>query len=194
MQVQNKTRKGQERAEEILDAATEILVSVGHSGFSMRGVADHLCTRLSNVQYYFKSPGDLVHALFDRTIQRAIQTFEARSAEDGIKDAVNFVLDEYKSKEANLVFWELWALAARSNDINEVLKHFYGQYRIYIQDILQRSNPDLTLAVCKRRAIIIISLLEGLSLFLGTGDRIDVSRTRLDKEIIDAVRCIAMQG
>ena len=60
--------RGQARREQILSAATDLLLEEGHAGFSVRGVAARAGVALSHVQYYFPETAQIVAALLDRFI------------------------------------------------------------------------------------------------------------------------------
>ncbi len=176
---------------EILDAATQILVEDGYGRFSMRRVAEMLGLRISNVQYYFNGHGELLSALFDRSLQESVSAFDARQGQDTMEDAVSFVLEGQLHLDYCLMFWELWALAARDPDIDDVFKSYYAHYQNSIEQMLALRNPGLSTSVKKRRAIIVMSLFEGLSLFRGVEGRMDMPQRQFDKEIMKTVLQIA---
>jgi AcrR family transcriptional regulator len=186
-----KSAKGKKRAEEILDAATQILVEEGYGGFSMRRVAETLSIRLSNVQYYFGGPGELLSALFDRALERSITAFKSRPAQGSLEDLIRFILDEQQPQEYCLMFWELWALAARDEEINAVMARYYAQYQKQIEYVLSKAVPGLAPGARRRRAVLIMSLMEGLSLFRGVEGRLDIPARQLDKDVVEAVIRIA---
>ena len=64
------SQRGQARRDQILEAATGLLLEQGHAGFSARGVADRAGLRLSHVQYYYPTPADIIGALLDLFIER----------------------------------------------------------------------------------------------------------------------------
>src|SRR5687768_1274135 len=59
----NPRPKGQTRETEILAAARELLAGEIGEQFTLRNVADQVGMRLSHLQYYFATKGDLVRAL-----------------------------------------------------------------------------------------------------------------------------------
>lgn len=72
------TEKGATRREEILAAATALLLEQGYAGFSARGVAARAGLRLSHVQYYFASPAAILAELLDRFVRRYGEEIMAR--------------------------------------------------------------------------------------------------------------------
>lgn len=191
MQNKAKSPKGQRRIGDILDAATDILVNEGYGSFSMRRVADRLGLRLSSIQYYFNGPGDLLCALFDRSLQRSLEKLRDAPDPENLASSVEFVLNEQLSLDYCLMFWELWPQAARDSDVNAVFNHFYAEYKSHIESVLQTTHPKLQGAARRRRATIIMGLLEGLSLFRGVEGRLDGSRRHFDADVIKAVVAIA---
>ena len=74
------TEKGANRCEEILEAASALLLEEGYAGFSARGVAARAGLRLSHVQYYFASPAAILAELLERFVRRYGEEIMARFA------------------------------------------------------------------------------------------------------------------
>ncbi len=185
-----KSKKGQKRSEEILDAATGLLNEEGFYGFSMRRVADRLEIRLSNVQYYFQTPAELVKALFNRALDLSIETFSESAGSETLEGLVAFVLEEQEDTAYCLLFWEMWAMSGRDSEFHEVMSVFYERYIALVERVVSQTNSCLKGAELRRRAVIITSLFEGLSLLRRDEGVLFKSKARLDKSVVDAVNAI----
>lgn len=183
--------KGRWRREAILEAAEEILIGEGYAGFSMRKVADQLDIRLSNVQYYFSSPDAVIDALFNRALNNAREELEAGA--DDLQSLVRVALDGQGSAHSCRLFWELWALSARDSGIAGAVNRFYAAYRDAIEERIKALNPALKAAVRRRRAILIMSLIEGLSLFRGHGRELAGTGAALDRDVLEMALSLASQ-
>ena len=179
--------KGRQRREQILDAATAILVEEGYAGFSARKIADRLGIRLSNVQYYFATPHDLLAALFEREMTRARQAFETAGSRD-LETLIDMLLDGQDDAGYCRLFWELWALSARDPATADIMARFYDGYRQAIEDLIAEAAPDMPPARRHHRAILLMSMIEGLSLFRGQGRNAGVGDKALREELLALVQ------
>src|SRR5690606_34972483 len=155
--------KGRRRHEEILDTAISPLIEEGYGAFSMRKIADRMGIRVSLVQYYFPSRGELLRALFERSLQRSIDRFAATADGRTLKAMTTFVLNHQLAPEESRLFWELWALSAHDEAAAEAKERFYRGYRHEIGKVIAPLRPDLPEDEIARRATIITVLLEGAS-------------------------------
>lgn len=183
--------KGQARAALILNMAEAILIEEGYSAFSTRKIAERLGMRLSNVQYYFASRGDIMQALLARSLRQSTAAMKASVHDGGMEDAVAFVLKDQLSMQSCRLFWELWALSARDKDAAKAMKDFYRTYQRLVGALVGTLRPDLNKSEVASRATVITGLLEGISLFRGHGRSGKVGRATLDVEVFRAVRLIA---
>ena len=121
--------KGQARREQILAAATDVLLEEGYAGFSMRGVAARAGVGLSHVQYYFPEPALIVAALLDRFISQyagAVMS-EFRSSSGPVRArlvaALEFLLNDDAYRNACSIFMlEVASLAARDPQVSEAVE------------------------------------------------------------------------
>lgn len=167
--------KGQRRSEEILDAATRILIEDGYAQLSTRKIAAAAGIRPGNLQYYYRTKQDVVRALLERYLARSLQAIEARVAATAgtpaaaLRVALDGILADQQS-DACQFFWEVWALAARDATVARAARGFYERYRHGVAAALRAVNPRLAPATARRRATMVVALLEGLTVFrLGAG-------------------------
>jgi AcrR family transcriptional regulator len=165
--------RGRHRADEILRAARAVLVEEGYAAMTTRKIAERVRIRQSNVQYYFPTKADLVRALFQaavaqdsgaraRRMRRATTTPRQR-----LIGSLDQFLRSHHSLEQQRFLRDLWALSAHDPDVAEVMNTFYREWIDLVARTLLAINPKLGRGRARRRALLIISVVDGLSLFHG---------------------------
>lgn len=192
--------KGQHRAEEILLAARAVLVEEGYPALTTRKVAQRVGIRQSNVQYYFPAKADLVRALFETAIASNLQAL-TRKMESGRmtpKRRLVWTLDRFLASHADIeeqVFLrELWALSAHDPDVADVMNRFYERWVDAATESILKVNPEMDLRKAQRRALIIISMVDGLSLFHGAAGINHPAVRGIEKEVREVVLALAGGG
>lgn len=165
------TEKGATRREEILAAATALLLEQGYAGFSARGVAARAGLRLSHVQYYFASPAAILAELLDRFVRRYGEEIMARfgaakgTGEQRLHRALDFLLnDEAYRRDCGIFMIEVAGFAARDKVIAAALTRYYDIYFALFSDIAKTLNPALAPRERARRARQCVALIEGMSI------------------------------
>jgi AcrR family transcriptional regulator len=192
--------KGRERREAILDAATAILVHDGYAHLSTRKIAARAAMRPGNLQYYYRSKQDVVRAVLERYLERAVESVETRigAADDGtptsrLHSALDGVLADQISAESCRFFWELWALAAHDAAVAEAMREFYARYWRRVVALLLATNPDLGRPRAERRAALLIAMFEGLTLFRSRRPPYALPLPALEKELRALVEHLALE-
>lgn len=165
------TSRGAARREDILKAASNVLLERGYAEFSARAVAAKAGLRLSHVQYYFASPNDIVVELLDRFIRDYGDAVLARfktakgTPEMRLLKALEFLLnDEAYRNACGLFMLEVSGLAARNDAVAAAVAHYYAIYLEALDDMLRLINPDLPPSERRRRARHCLALIEGMSM------------------------------
>jgi len=185
--------KGQHRAGEILIAARAVLVEEGYPAFTARKVAQRLQIRQSNVQYYFPTKADLVRALFERAMQESSKAFALQTAGRKLSPSrrilwsVDQFLQSHHSLEEQVFLRELWALSAHDPDVAEAMNGFYARLIDLVTRSLLALNPKLGRRKAQRRALIVVSLIDGLSIFHGAVGLEHPAVDGIEKEVRDVV-------
>jgi AcrR family transcriptional regulator len=171
------TARGQARREQILKAASDLLVAEGYAGFSARGVAARAGTTLSHVQYYFATPADIVAELLDRfVVQYSAEVQTHYNAGGGrpvvrLTRALEFLLnDEAYRRDCGVFMLEVAGFASRDRAIATALKRYYDVYLKALAAIVGELNPALSGVQRAARARQALALIEGMSMtrpFLG---------------------------
>jgi AcrR family transcriptional regulator len=192
--------KGQHRAEEILSAARSVLVEEGYAALSTRKVAQRVGIRQSNVQYYFPAKTDLVRALFERSTATNMEQLSRRMAQRRMtpKQRLTWTIDlflrSHQSLDQQVFLRELWALAAHDSEVAAVMNGFYERWVDLATENLLEINPKLGLRRAQRRALLIVSLVDGLSLFHGAAG-IDHAAVRgIEREVRELVARLVLEA
>ncbi len=169
----NKESKGQQRARQILAVAREVLVKEGAATFSLRKVAQEAGIPLGNLQYYYPTKIELVKALFESSTEDSLALIQSNAELQALEPlarllkTVEHFLEIHQEKAQQIFLRELWALAAHDDDIAAVMNSFYGRWVDLVSETVLSINPNMDKAKAQRRALLIISLVDGLSLFHG---------------------------
>jgi AcrR family transcriptional regulator len=189
--------KGQHRAQEILRAARAVLVDEGYSALTTRKVAERVGIRQSNVQYYYPAKVDLVRALFEEAVAQSAQALARRMAEGRMSPRQRLVwtLDHFlraqESREEQIFLREMWALAAHDTDVADVMNVFYRRWIDLAAANLLQVNPALGPRRAQRRALLVVSLVDGLSLFRGAAGVDHAAVKGIESEVRAAVLALA---
>ncbi len=172
----------------ILEVTREILTNPEAGELSMRNVASRAGLHLANVQYYFKTRDDLVHALIKDTGEQYQQAYEellTHTADDPVerfRAIVRFNLEDGFKAETRALFIEFWALM---NELDEHSGRLLGElYAINIRQLgeaLSAVYPLEPPEEISRRTTLIAALTEGLMVVRGAHS----TRTLEGKKLID---------
>lgn len=184
--------KGAAKRNEILAAARTVLIEEGNMALTARRVARELNVSLSHVQYYFPDRNEMIKAILEDHLSDA-QDRIARSSEtmNPWTATVKIVLKDQRSRESCRIFWELWAVTGRDDNVSHLLNDFHLEYISALSPYVQEMNKALKPEQVRVRAVLIASMLEGLSLFRGYGRKPPVPFSQLDPSIVTAIEAIA---
>ena len=167
-------RKGEKKREEVLDYAVQILVETGYAGLSYRKVAETAGITVGNLQFYFPTRADLIEAMLKREMARYDAELDevgdpeaSANGEATLLNTIDYLLKDQTSQSSCVIFWELWALAAHDVTAANIMNTYYQTYLNTLAALVRRARPGLTAAKANRCAFLIISLIEGASLFRG---------------------------
>lgn len=188
------TEKGATRREEILEAASALLLAEGYAGFSARGVATRAGLRLSHVQYYFASPAAILAELLERFVRRYGVEIMARfgaakgTGEQRLYRALDFLLnDEAYRRDCGIFMIEVAGLASRDPAIADALSRYYEIYFELFDGMAKELAPSLSPRERARRARQCVALIEGMSMtrpHMGEGGGIDFSSREATRAIM----------
>ena len=164
------TPRGQVRREQILAAASALLLDAGYAGFSVRGVAARAGVALSHVQYYFPDPADIIAALLERFVAQysdeVMTRFRTGNEAAGLRleRGLEWLLnDEAYRRDCTVFMLEVASAASRNVKIANALARYYAAYLEAMAMIIWELNPKLSRGRRRQRAAQCIALIEGIA-------------------------------
>lgn len=169
------SRTGQATVKRIIRAARQLLITRGHAEFSMRNVAAKAGLHLANVQYYFPRRSDLVHALLIDTGERYRATFASCLAAappdpvERFRAIMRWNLQDIATRATQRFFIQLWTLLmAVDRHSGRLLDECYATDITLLSERIAEMQPGLPATEVRRRATLIASLIEGLTVVRGS--------------------------
>lgn len=184
------TGRGLQRAEEILLAARDIMLEEGYAGMTMRGVAARIGVSLSTVQHYYKNLEVLVEALlawqiasFGNGIATAIAAVADRDQQERLEAVLDYILVECRNPAVCGIFAEAWALGKRLPFAMRLMEQVEERERKQFYKLIHGLNPAIDRVEYRRRAAMIVMLLNGLMLQFPPQGTAALSRKQLESAV-----------
>ncbi|MCF6214855.1 MAG: TetR/AcrR family transcriptional regulator [Emcibacter sp.] len=166
-------KKGQLRVAEIIEIASKSLIEDGYSEFTIRKIAAKAKMKHGNLQYYFATKQDLIIAILRDEFQHYQSALQKKisntrySAKQKLIFTIDYILRDQEKQHCCVMFWELWALSSHEPEIAQIMDDFYQIYLGEIVNLVTENNPSLKKQKAMKIALLIVSMIEGLSLFRG---------------------------
>ncbi len=165
------------RAEAIVVDAIQLITEEGYGEFSLRKVATRNGIKLASLQYHFKTKEVLLNAVLDQVLREYEERFTQGDAElyasiapeQLLEFTIDFVLEDAQRVESSNFFFQLWAMSCHEPSAAKIQEKIYAIYRKTFSELIQMLNPALSAAERNIRSILIISMLDGLMLFISKG-------------------------
>lgn len=184
------TGRGLQRAQEILLAARDIMLAEGFAGLTMRGVAARINVSLSTVQHYYKNQEVLVEALLGYLIDRlgdgiaaAIAAMADRDQQERLEAVLDYLLGVCRDPEVCGIFVEAWALGKRLPFAMRLMERVEERERKQFYQLIVGLNPAISRAEYRRRAAMIVMLVNGLMLQFPPQGTPTLSRKQLESAV-----------
>lgn len=184
------TGRGLQRAQEILLAARDIMLEEGFAGLTMRGVAARINVSLSTVQHYYKNLEVLVEALLGYLIDRlgdgiaaAISAMADRDQQERLEAVLDYLLAVCRDPEVCGIFAEAWALGKRLPFAMRLMEQVEERERKQFYQLIVGLNPAISRADYRRRAAMIVMLINGLMLQFPPQGTPALSRKQLESAV-----------
>jgi len=167
--------KGRAREAEILAAARDLLAGNGYEQFTLRNVAERVGIRMSHLQYYFATKGDLVRGLLASVAaEYSAQTAQVLAQVPDTPTArfmawIDFLLEDCWDPRTRHFFIQLWGLVESEDAYTgQLLQQFYATDISEILQLLHDLSPHLDSRLLGQRAAIVAGLIEGMMLMVGS--------------------------
>ena len=183
-----------ERKVSILEAAHEILAKEGYQGFTMRRVAHQAQMHLKTLQHYFSTKKDLLIGVLRYSVLKKYKEFwetlvrkQSENPRDIFQLAIDYLINDAKDPLTSRFFPELWALSTRDPDAADAMEELYALYRSIMDKLIRVLNPTLPEQSVARRAVAIIAMIEGMTLFIGPHNMSrPVEMQNIEEEVVSA--------
>jgi AcrR family transcriptional regulator len=161
-----------ERKNEILQAAIEMVADQGYASLTMRALARACGIKLGTLQFHFRTSEDMWRALVDyisKAYHRSFQSLRDRDEPPKLREIVIFVLEDQAGDAlcGDRLWPQLWAMQQVEPLVSDLVEDLYAYYVEILEHALEREGSGSPHA----EALALISLLEGSTIFLGSGRR-----------------------
>ena len=161
-----------DRKQQILDEAIGIIATEGYGKLTMRALARASGMKLGALQYHFRTWEDMLRALAAHIASTYRQSFESLESELdalSLRDLAEFVLDDPPGSalQADRLFPQLWAMARVEPVMETLLDDLYTEYL----EKFEKRLTDMGISDPRAEALVLMSLLEGTTLFIGNDRR-----------------------
>ncbi|WP_190823509.1 TetR/AcrR family transcriptional regulator [Saccharopolyspora pogona] len=191
------TAQGARRRTALLDAAERVLTEVGNAESSMRAIAAEAGVRIGHLQHYFPSRAALIRCVLERALQRSLQRLvdttglavgeeSAAGPQAHPSAVVAALLAEHDDPLLVQLYVEIWAIAARDEEIAQVVRDFYDKYTGHVAAFIRHCQPDLPEPQRQAKAQTFAALIEGAALLRSgiAGHRSDLADAELTRTAI----------
>lgn len=165
---------GKAASERILNSAHALLADGQSAQFSMRNVAQRAGVHLANVQYYFPTREDLVHALLEdigRRYSQAYQQCLAAAKPDRIarfKAVLDFNLQDISRESTRRYFIQLWALlGSLEGNSGRGVNELYAIDIALLSERVAELDVRASAVEVRKRATLLAAMIEGLMIVQG---------------------------
>jgi AcrR family transcriptional regulator len=174
-----------DRKQEILRTAIKIIADEGYGSLSMRALARASNMKLGALQYHFRTWEELLRALVDYIADEFRQAFRSRRLESGplsIGEIAAFMLDDPADGSAlsDELWPQLWAMQEVEPLVSDLLEDVYAEYLGSLEKLIEAKGSQSPRA----EAVCLMSMLEGESLFTGSGRRWEGEREAVRDTIL----------
>lgn len=165
------SRRREEKINEIVAMAADVLASEGYGNFTLARVAKKVGILTSGLQHYFPTHDDLLRS----TTSALFATYYERWSEMGLPSAkpaierlfeiIEEVFREACDPRVCRFSFEMFALSEHSSVTHDLLSRSYIAYRQIYVDLVKEIDPSASGRECFARATLIAAQLEGLMVY-----------------------------
>jgi len=164
-------QKQSERKQQILQTAIEMIADEGYAALSMRALARASGMKLGALQYHFRTSEDMFRAVVAHIDECYQQSFAALTQNDSasLREIVLFILDDDAGESivSDKLWPQLWAMQQVEPLVSDLVEDIYASYVAVLEEALVATGSTAPRA----DALLLISMLEGSTIFMGTGRR-----------------------
>ncbi len=141
--------------------------------FSLRAVALKAGISVSNLQYYFPTRPDVVRAVMAPVIDTYLDVLK-RSLESNvspraaIEDIFDQALQDAKDLKNIPLWWHFFSFASTDPECAQMRDDWYDTLTSELARLIRAANPEREVAESIHIAVLIISMVDGMTIHLGT--------------------------
>lgn len=154
----------------------------------MRGVAKHLGISLAALQYHYPTKAALLSAFVNALVadhqQRLDAILETSPAHNRMGHVVRFTLEVALQQSEGGLLSMIEARAHHDESSANVLAEFSHRYLSALAGVVAQLHPSIGLQNAKLTAVIIASLIDGATGYIGLADRLGLKRDVLIAEVV----------
>lgn len=157
----------------LLEEAKNIIAEEGMVALTFRKLSGRCNMGVSNLQYYFPSSEDLIHALMRFIITDYLEALlkgsfrEIHDPEQRLRTFLEVQVEDVQKKHTNAIFIALWDLAQRDAFVAKWLGEIYSVERSLLTSMLAEIHPQESTREIFDRSAVIASLIEGMMPLFG---------------------------
>lgn len=164
--------KEDERREEIVAAALQLVLKTGYNQVTLADIADHVGVSKGLISYYFPRKEDVFLAVLDQIVARMAVQFERYctapcSAPEKLEMFFrNLFGNEKRARRYYTVVIDYMAQAIRQRAVQEYTQLIYDSYRTYMERVIRDGvqSGEFRAVDSTRCASLLMALMEGLIL------------------------------
>ncbi len=196
--TQGKASKSCVTIRRIISSALAVFIDFGHSGLTLRRVAEHAGIAVGNLTYHFPTKQELLDAMLSEAradyVQDQLARFEKKT--DTPVEVLLNVMENYvrDARESHQFFLQLWGYAASSEYGKEKVAAFYQPQGRIIYYLVRRANPALSDPQIRQAVLQISSLEEGFKVFIATGANQKISTRTAELQMREMTKKIVFSS
>lgn len=190
--------KGGQTVAAILRAAREVFMREGHSGLTLRMVAEAAGVAAGNISYYFPTKRALLEAMLREEladyVEHHIREVEAESASplEILLNIAEFYVGN--GRTSHRFIYQMWGYAGSDDGAKALVSELYRSLGRVVYQLVRAANPGLDHARIRIVVLQIVSLLEGVRLFVGIGPDDDLALATAERDVRELTRRIVEMG
>ena len=179
-------QRSQLRIKKILESAQHILINEGFHSLSLRKIAQHMGISNGNVTYYFPNKKVLLRALIEDMLSRYDAEYEHEAATfpndplRRINAYFKYLIKDAQNADSRNFFYQLWGLSTHDPIATELREEVYRHFFNQLMTQLQVVRPELNSRELKNKTFLLMSMIEGINVILGSGENFVGQFVRVD--------------
>ncbi|WP_322058516.1 TetR/AcrR family transcriptional regulator [Paraburkholderia sp. J63] len=157
----------------IIRVARKLLLENGPMDFSLRAVALKAGISVSNLQYYFPTRPDVLRAVMAPVIDAYLDALkQALQSNASPRAAIEAILDlglqDAKDSKNIPLWWHFFSFASTDPECAQMRDDWYDTITGEFAKLIRAVNPEHGAAESAHIAVLLISIVDGMTLHLGT--------------------------